>query len=46
MPLQGLEDQMKQDLLEKVVKRQLSLKKMREVAKNIKQKRDIIKAFA
>ena len=46
MPLQGLEDQTKRDLLEKVVKRQLSLKEMREAAENIKQKRNLIKAFA
>ena len=46
MPLQGLEDQTKRDLLEQVVKRQLFLKEMREAADNIKQKRNLIKAFA
>lgn len=46
MPLQGLEDKTKRDLLEKVVKRQLSLKEMREAADNIKQKRNLTKAFA
>jgi len=46
MPLQGLENTTKRDLLEKVVKRQLSLKEMREAAENIKRKKNIIKAFA
>ena len=45
MPLQGLEDATKRDLLEKVVKRELSLKEMREAAENVKQKKNVIKAF-
>ena len=45
MPLQGLEDETKLDLLDKMVKRQLSLKEMREAAESIKHKKKIVKAF-
>ena len=45
MPLQGLEQASKEDLLQKVVQRKLSLKEMRQAADNIKKKKIVVSAF-
>ena len=45
MPLQGLEQATKDDLLRRVVQRQLSLKELRKAAESIKKKKKIISAF-
>ena len=45
MPLQGLEQATKDDLLRKVVQRKLSLKELREAADNIKKKKYVVAAF-
>ena len=45
MPLQGLEKATKEDLLRKVLGKQLSLKELREAAENIKRKKTVARAF-
>ena len=45
MPLQGLEQATKDDLLRKVVQRNLSLKEMRQAADNINKKKYVVAAF-
>ena len=45
MPLQGLEQATKDDLLQKVVQRKLSLKDLRQAANNIKKKKNVVAAF-
>ncbi len=45
MPLQGLEKETKEDLLRKVVRRELSLKEMRQAAESVKQKKNVVSAF-
>lgn len=45
MPLQGLEPKMKDDELKNICQGQLSLKQMKEAAKNVKRKRNVVKAF-
>ena len=45
MPLQGLEQATKDDLLRKVVQRKLSLKELRQAADNIKKKKYVVAAF-
>ena len=45
MPLQGLEQASKEDLLRKVVQRKLSLKETRQAVNNIKKKKIVVSAF-